>query len=316
MRIFPIIPIWLMLIICIILTIYTLIYNKNNILIYVLILLVFVINLRPMYQGVSTDSTSRNNLDILFVIDTTYSMKAEDYGNGEKRIKGVKDNCKTIVERFNGARFSIITFDSTAQMLLPFTNDIDLVNEYIDYLKNVKYYYANGSTIELPIDIIEHSLDNNFDNRERVLIFMSDGENVNQNFEYYNKDFKNISKKINAGLVLGYGTTAGGMMKAEDTYGVDSNYYVRDYSNFSYKNAISKIDEGNLKKIARDLKAKYIHMDSDVSIEKELNNILNNSVRTIEDEEIYNYHDIYFILVIPIFFILTYIYIKNGRRIS
>ena len=45
--------------------------------------------------------TIADNLDILFVIDTTISMIAEDYDNNETRLSAVKKDCEYIIEDDN-----------------------------------------------------------------------------------------------------------------------------------------------------------------------------------------------------------------------
>ena len=76
MKLFPIIPIWIMLIICISLIIYIII-KKRDLLQILIIILLFVINLRIMIPS-NNSKTIKNDLDILFVIDNTISMNALD----------------------------------------------------------------------------------------------------------------------------------------------------------------------------------------------------------------------------------------------
>ena len=76
MKLFPIIPIWIMLIICISLIIYIII-KKRDLLQILIIILLFVINLRIMIPS-NNSKTIKNDLDILFVIDNTISMNTLD----------------------------------------------------------------------------------------------------------------------------------------------------------------------------------------------------------------------------------------------
>ena len=50
-----------------------------------------------------------NDLDVLFVVDNTISMIAEDYNGDNTRLSAVKEDIKHIVEELEGAKFSIVT---------------------------------------------------------------------------------------------------------------------------------------------------------------------------------------------------------------
>ena len=111
MKCFPIIPIWIMIIICIFLIIVILKTNKKDIIKILIIILLFLINLRIMIPSKNSQTLS-NNLDVLFVIDNTLSMNTEDYDGNKTRMYALKKDCKYIMKRLNGAKFSIITFNN------------------------------------------------------------------------------------------------------------------------------------------------------------------------------------------------------------
>ena len=143
----PIIPIWLMTVICIILVILLMYdrqkkikklkensnkqsnikkYNINTTIEVIIISLLFVINLRIMIPN-GEINTVESDLDIMFVVDTSVSMKALDYDGQKERLEGVISDCCYIVDELSGCKFSIITFGDTVQRLIPFTTDSDMV---------------------------------------------------------------------------------------------------------------------------------------------------------------------------------------------
>ena len=73
----PIIPIFMMIVISIFLLVIVIINKKHLVTRILIIILLFIINLRPM-ELTSEVETFNTNLDILFVVDTTISMDAED----------------------------------------------------------------------------------------------------------------------------------------------------------------------------------------------------------------------------------------------
>lgn len=188
----PIIPIWLMLLICIALII-LIVYNKKEIntrnknetkwislvLKVLAVIILFVINLRIMIpNGESKIITS--DLSVLFVIDKSVSMRALDYNGNHERFEGVIEDCTYIVNELSGAKFSVITFGNEARKLIPFTQDSDMVISELKAI-NLEYdYYAQGTSINSVRDVIEKELDNETQRKngasKLVLFFITDGE--------------------------------------------------------------------------------------------------------------------------------------------
>ncbi len=199
----PIIPVWLMVIICIIFII-LITYNKQlrekninqkdyvkpqqnlikeykiNIFIKVaIVILLFIINLRPMIpngEGIAISS----DLNVLFVIDKSVSMRALDYNGNKERFEGVVNDCCNIVDELSGCKFSIITFGDTAQKLIPFTTDGDMVQAELKAISLENDYYAEGTSMNLANDILEKTLKEEKEKQngiaEFVVFFISDGE--------------------------------------------------------------------------------------------------------------------------------------------
>ena len=169
MIIFPIIPIWLMGILCIIL----LIMRRKNKYAYIrqilIVILLFVINLRIMIPS-SDVKVQTNNFDVLFVIDETISMLAEDYNGNNTRYEGVKEDCKYIINELYGARFSVIKFNNTSQIITPYTKDAELTIETINALTPVDELYARGSSLNVSIDDIKSSLESSSKKEDRKRI--------------------------------------------------------------------------------------------------------------------------------------------------
>ena len=176
----PIIPIWLMSIICIALIILiifdkqyinrflkkqniekdiqnTKVNNINVILKLISVVLLFIINLRLMIpNGDASKITS--NTSVLFVVDTTVSMRALDYDGNKQRFEGVINDCCYIVDKLPTCKFSIITFGDTAQRLIPYTTDTDMVQAELKAISLENNYFAKGSSMNIVRDILEETL--------------------------------------------------------------------------------------------------------------------------------------------------------------
>ncbi len=311
-----IIPIWLMLIFCIIssLFVWKTNHSKNNLIRKeIIILLVFVMNLRIMIEGTNSQKAT-NNLDILFVIDNTISMIAEDYQGNNTRLQGIKETTEYIVEKLGGARFSVMTFNDRVNLLTPYTRDLNITNEALETINVASKIYAKGSTLNIVLDDMKKQLESSdkTDDRVSILFFISDGEITNEDKL---KSFSSIQKYVQNGAVLGFGTEQGGKMKIKD---YDDKYtYLEDYTTASYPipKAISRIDENNLKTVASDIGIDYIYMTDKSDIDDKINEIEKMKVTKFENSSDNSYIEIYYIFAIPLIGMLVYEFINYKRKL-
>lgn len=340
----PIIPIWLMSIICIILIILSL-YDKNvkefilyirknertdrqkkninkfliNVCLKVLIIiLLFIINLRFMIpNGKTTAITS--NLNFLFVIDTSYSMRALDYNGEHERFSGVINDCMHIIDEFPNSKFSLITFDDNAKIIIPFTNDTDLIEAELNAITLENQDTAEGSTMNTPIPLIKKVLSNAKESKEDtekyIIFFISDGEITIEGAKL--ESFSEIKQYIDNGGVLGYGTVEGGKM-VDQLYedNPDSEFYYMQYfdEDFHSHLAISKLNEENLNQIAFDMGIDYINMGKQSNIDDKLKHIKNEELNNQSKDKMSSYDEIYYYLAIPLIILLIINYIWQKRR--
>ncbi len=312
----PIIPIWLMGIICIV---FLLLRRKgifNYIRQIIIIILIFVINLRIMVPGGKV-TTVAPEIDILFVCDNTISMLAEDYNGTEKRMDAVKKDCMYILEQFPGASVSIVTFDSAVELKVPYTVDTFIVEQTINSLNGEASFYANGSSLNMIMSQLENYLDRGRDTYQLVF-FISDGE-ITKDGEKL-KSYDNLKGYADNGAVLGYGTEQGGYMQTVEMSMTEEEptylYYYND--NFDKVKAVSKIDEDNLNSIAKDLQLDYIHMTKHSDIHDKIQEIKDNmgDVITTENQDSRSgYSETYYYFLIPLIVILVFDLIYYKRKV-
>lgn len=307
----PIIPIWCMLIICAVIVLLSIKDKVNLIKSIIVTLLLFLINIRFMIPAKNQDKIS-NDIDVLFVIDETVSMIAEDYDGNTPRLEAVKKDCKYIIDSLAGARFALITFDNSSQLMMPFSTDQNATSNAISALKEADILYARGSSLNVPLKDMKTCLENVSEksDRRKVVFFITDGEmNVDEKLNSYSS----ISKYIDNGAVLGYGTSSGGRMKDNSKYAIDT--YLKDDGSYPPPDALSKIDEKNLKKIASDMNIEYIHMDKQKNIDKKLKDIkTNTAIRSVSKSSAST--DIYYVFVTMLCIVMIYELIVLKRRIA
>lgn len=302
----PILPLWIVLPIIVVLFILVMIQNRGlklGIRIAIIVIL-FIVNLRPMIPGGEVE-VFNSNLDVIFVVDTTLSMDALDYNGNNTRLSAVKNDLTYIVDELAGSSFSVISYDLSSEINLPLTKDNDAVKVSINTLSVIDSLYARGSNITLFKDDLKTILDSSLkkDDRVRIVFIVTDGE---ANTDDKLASLKDLKSSINGGAVLGYGTTSGGKIKVETYKGSGRYEYLEDRSEgYPYKDAISKIDENNLKTIAKDLGISYIHMEKQSNVDSVLRDIKKMRSMTDVNKEYY-YSDIYYyfsFMLIPLFII-------------
>ena len=313
----PIIPLGIMIIIVGILWILVLSNKKRIFTRTIILVLLFLINIRFMLPNGKVEKIS-NNLNILFVIDNSISMIAEDYQGGNTRLKGLQEDCKTILSKLSGSNYALITFNNTSNIVMPFINDGDMIRNAIESIKAKNSLYAKGRSLNVSIEDMEFVLNNEDtikEDNQVIVFFISDGEITGEDKSI--GDFEKLKKYIHNGAVLGYGSITGGKMKADKNYYYkDSNGYMLDKTSSSYPKplALSKIDEGNLNTIANKLGIDYIHMMNTSSIEHKLKEISAKTVKSDPTEE-ETYRDIYYVFAIMLLIVLGYEFIYIRRRV-
>jgi len=309
MTIHPIIPIWLMSIICIIL----LVLKRKGVWPYIrqilIVILLFIINLRPMIPGETVELGEQEmNVSVLFVVDETISMAAEDYNGTNPRLDGVKETCAHIIDELPGARFAVIGFHNSAVDLSPYTDNSSHVRSVINSITPIIRLYAQGTNLDVPLEMMEINLKNVTEKKNvmTVVFYISDGE---MNSEEKRESFAAIEKYVDKGAVLGFGTTEGGQMHAKPYYG-GTVELVEDNSSYPTKPAISKINETNLNAIASELKVPYVHVKSETDIDAVLNDIrehaqvVASSGTSKRSNKIETQEDTYFYFVVPLLILL------------
>lgn len=224
-----------------------------------LVVLLLLAALRPGVPGGSVRAAA-TDLNVFFVVDTTSSLAAEDYGNGSPRLDGVRKDITAIAAELAGARFSMITFDSQAVVRMPLTTDTSALATLTAVLEPQITQYSTGSSVTVARTVLSDRLRAARDanpERARIVYYFGDGEQTSGKAP---ESMRVDASLVNGGAVLGYGTVQGGRMKEKTSYssGEDTDY-IQDRSGTSTGDAVSRIDEGTLGEIAAQLGVPYVH---------------------------------------------------------
>lgn len=260
-----------------------------------MVVLLLVVALRPV-TPMETEQTERMNANVYFVVDRTGSMNAEDYGDGQPRLDGVKADMERIMGMTEGSRYSIIAFDSSATQQLPLTTDAGAVSAWIDTLETEPTAYSQGSNVDRPLQTLQSELvaaQQEDPDSHRLVYFLSDGENTD---EQESEPFSPVSGYVDGGAVLGYGTEEGGPMKAQG--GATDGEYIQDGDG---QQGISMIDQEQLETIAGQMGVPYLHRtDPEEPIEGTMEGITLQPVPTESERSVASFTDWYWVASIPL----------------
>ena len=266
-----------------------------------MVLLLLVVALRPV-TPIEGEQTQRMNANVFFVVDRTGSMNAEDYAGEQPRLEGVKADMEQIMGLTEGARYSIIAFDSTATQQLPLTTDAGAARAWIDTLTTEPTSYSTGSNVDRALTplLVEISEARSEDPDSSVLVyFLSDGENTD---ERESESFGQAAGFVDGGAVLGYGTPEGGPMKVEG--GPDHGEYITGPDG---EQGISSIDEQQLQTIAGEIGVPYLHRtDPEVPIEGTMEGITLRPIPIESTRGVASFEDWYWVAAIPLAALLSW----------
>lgn len=268
-----------------------------------IVLLTAAILIRPMREVQDANIETRN-IDVLFVVDETISMWAEDYDGNKPRMDGVLDFCRGVMDDLSGANFALIVFENRSRILAPFTQDAVTVGDAMNLITVPDTEYARGSTLNTPYADMERLLRSSAakDKRITAVFFLSDGE-ITDNSQLMS--FKDLAGMIDYGAVLGCGTAEGGIMK--DSYG----FTIRDRG--TYDHAVSCLDENVLQQLAQDLNLPYVHLEKDTDLQYLEEAILAESAMVSGTQKAVSYKDLYYLFTVPLILLLLWEIIELFR---
>jgi len=315
----PIIPIWLMSILCVLMLCMKRKGVWNFVRQIIIVALVFALNLRIMVRTSDAEKVEID-VDVLFIVDNSMSMLAEDFDGDGRRIDAVRSDCDYIMEKLVGARFSVIEFGNYAYRLTPYTDDLNSVRISLSSLEGQTQYYAQGTSLNQPHVVIQEALEKNYERhpeRTQILFYFSDGEITAKNEKL--QSYSDLADYIDGGAVIGYGTEEGGRMKVhsyEGDYGEPFYMQTRDKSG-KLVDAISYLDESNLKRIANDLELNYYHADNEASVRDVILDLTDylNELAEKGKTGTEGYSETYFWFAIPLVGLLVYDMIYYKRRL-
>lgn len=225
--------------------------------------------LANLQVGTKLEEVKREGIDVIFAIDVSNSMKAEDIK--PNRLESTKQAISRLVEKLRDDRIGLIVFAGDAYLQLPLTPDYSAVKLLLDAIDTDVVPIqgtAIGSAIRLAIKTFPQD-----NKKHKVLVIITDGENHEDDAI---GEAKNASSQGLIVHTIGIGSPLGSPIP------IYQNNQLVGYKKDKQGNIIiTKLDESALQQIAVAGNGKYFQVSSQ---QRELDNILT-EIASLEKNE-------------------------------
>ncbi|WP_193609677.1 VWA domain-containing protein [Nocardioides lijunqiniae] len=219
-----------------------------------MVALLVAIALRPGWGEEPVAPTRTADLEVLVFLDRTTSMSALDWSGQRPRFAGARADLNALVDALPTGRFTVVSFGRRVRVELPSTQDETVIADYVQLLRREEAFAGDGSSLDRPLSTMASrlaELEERSPRRPRLVVLMGDGENTEAQAQ---RSFAAIAPLVDAGVALGYGTAAGGRMPLVE--GRPEEGWVPDRRG---GDAVSRIDEANLRSAAQEMGVPYLH---------------------------------------------------------
>jgi Ca-activated chloride channel homolog len=153
--------------------------------------------------GTKIETVKREGIDIIFAIDVSKSMLAEDVA--PSRLEKSKQLVSQIINNLGSDRIGVIAYSGSAFPVLPITTDYSVAKMFLQSM-NPGMVSAQGTSIDQAINLASTFIDKK-DKTNKLLIIITDGEDHSDNAEDATEEAKKLGLKI---ITVGVGTEKGG----------------------------------------------------------------------------------------------------------
>ena len=204
--------------------------------------------------GTRIEIVERMSVDIAVVLDTSYSMLAEDVK--PNRMQQAKYEINRLIDNLQGDRIALIAFSGNAIIQCPLTTDYAAAKMFLEYI-DVGTIPAPGTNIEEAIDtaLLLFENDSPRGGQSRLIILATDGESLRGSPESAAKRAVLGDTRV---FTVGIGTRDGDIIPIRNLAG-ELNDYKRDKDG---NVVITALDEQTLRSIATITHGSYLRSEN------------------------------------------------------
>lgn len=218
--------------------------------------------------GTKMEAVKREGIDIVFAMDMSKSMLAEDVA--PSRLEKSKQIVSQIINQLGSDRIGIVAYAGSAFPVLPITSDYGVAKMFLQSM-NTDIVSSNGTSLDEAIKLSATYFEEK-SKTSKLLILISDGEDHSDGAEYAAEEANKIGMKI---ITIGVGTEKGSTIPLRVNGVVES--FKRDNNN---EVVITKLNKESLTTIAKATKGGYVDGTNTKVVLDYVKNALNNIQKT------------------------------------
>ncbi|WP_327019047.1 VWA domain-containing protein [Croceibacter atlanticus] len=253
--------------------------------------------------GTKLETVKREGVDVVFAIDVSKSMLAEDVA--PNRLEKSQQLVTQIINSLASDRVGIIAYAGSAFPQLPITTDYASAKMFLQNM-NTDMLSSQGTAINEAIQLAK-TYYNDDEQTNRVLFIISDGED-------HEGDSINIAEEASEEgiriFTIGVGTTKGGRIPIKRN-GVVLNYK-KDQND---QTVITRLQEETLKDIAKEANGEYLYNNiTKETVEKVTEILQNMDKKEFEAKQFADFKDQFqWFLGFGIFFLVLEVFLLERR---
>ncbi|WP_335972713.1 VWA domain-containing protein [Gaetbulibacter jejuensis] len=218
--------------------------------------------------GTKLETVKRSGVDIVFAVDVSKSMLAEDVA--PNRLDKAKQLVTQIINNLASDRVGIIAYAGKAFPQLPITTDYASAKMFLQNM-NTDMLSSQGTAINEAIELAKTYYDDE-EQTNRVLIIISDGEDHSDIATNVAEEAGEEGIRI---FTIGVGDEKGGPIPIKRN-GVVLNYKKDNQG----ETVITRLNEDTLKEIAEEANGAYINGKNTSEVVDSIRDILNKMDKT------------------------------------
>lgn len=272
--------------------------------------LFLIIALARPQLGAKTEQVKSEGIEIIFAIDVSESMMAEDVK--PNRLEQVKAEMSRLIDLMPGNKIGIVAFAGSANLLSPITNDPSALKMYLESL-STNSVSSQGTNFEEALKTAKEAFDRGGATTDethrvtRMILVASDGEDHEPNALKYADE---ITKQGIVIFGLAYGTEKGGTIPVRDGMG-----FLKGYKKDRQGQVVLTTVKGDaLKELARMGKGSFYFASFGGNHLKQIAEDVNRLEKTQFDSTVATQYEEKFQIFIGIAFLLALIEISLSER--
>jgi Ca-activated chloride channel family protein len=218
--------------------------------------------------GTKVETVKREGIDIVFAMDVSKSMLAEDVA--PSRLEKSKQIVSQIINQLGSDRIGIVVYAGSAFPVLPITTDYGVAKMFLQSV-NPDMVSSQGTSLDEAIKLSATYFAEK-SKTSKLLILISDGEDHSEGAEAAAEDAKKLGMKI---ITIGLGTEKGATIPLKKNGIVES--YQRDNNG---EVVVTKLNPNSLATIAKITGGGYINGNNTKEVLEYIKNTLDKIQKT------------------------------------